>query len=117
MINFELNLDYKEKDSDELYRSQFLQFFKIEDYDEEQIKKVQGFVFTMIKDNSIFKKISNDVKKKYPQYDDPEYQDDFAYILLYPFENFDLFSNIIKKIFKNEDFQNDFIKLKENIQY
>ena len=46
MINLELNLDYKKSDDDEVYRDQFLQFFMIDEYNEEKIKNIQLFVFT-----------------------------------------------------------------------
>tara|TARA_B100001093_G_C26350883_1_gene810205 strand:+ start:297 stop:638 length:342 start_codon:yes stop_codon:yes gene_type:complete len=110
MISFELNLNYKETDNDDIYRDQFLKFFKIEDYDEERIKDVQTFVYTTLKDNNKFKQIINIIKTKYS-----EFSDEHAYMILYSFENFDLFSEIIKKLYKNTLDDSDFKSLEENI--
>lgn len=110
MISFELNLNYKQSDDDDVYRDQFLKFFKIEDYDEEKIKSVQTFVYTSLKENSKFQQVIEIIKKKYS-----EFSDEHAYMILYSFENFDLFSEIIKKLYKNELNDNDFKSLEENI--
>ena len=110
MIDFELNFDYKIKDSDDIYRDQFLKFFKLEDYDEEKIKRVQTFVYMSLINNNKFKEIINNIKKKYS-----EFSDEHAYMILYSFENFDIFSSIIKKIYKDELNDSDFKSLEENI--
>lgn len=110
MISFELNLNYKESDDDDVYREQFLKFFNIEEYDEEKIKRVQTFIYTSLKDNTKFKELINIIKTKYS-----EFADEHAYMILYSFENFDLFSEIIKKTYKNELNDSDFKNLEENI--
>ena len=80
MINFELKLDYKINDSDDLYREQFLNFFEIDDYDEKIITKKQDNIYEMLKDDTIFKEITVKLKNKH-SFD----KDDIAYIMLYSF--------------------------------
>lgn len=110
MISFDLNLNYKQSDDDDVYREQFLKFFMIEEYNEEKIKDVQLFVYNSLKNNTKFKEIIDIVKVKYS-----EFSDEHAYMILFSFENFDLFSEVIKKLYKNELTDDDFKCLEENI--
>lgn len=98
MINFELKLDYKINDSDDLYREQFLNFFEIDDYDEKIITKKQDNIYEMLKDDTIFKEITIKLKNKH-SFD----KDDIAYIMLYSFDYFDMFSDTIKVLISYQD--------------
>jgi len=110
MINLELILDYKKSDDDDIYREQFLKFFMIDEYNEEKIKNVQLFVFTHLKDNDKFKLIIEKIKEKYSQF-----SEEHAYMILYSFENFDIFSNIIKNVYNKTLSDDDFKELENNI--
>lgn len=110
MISFELNLNYKQSDDDDIYREQFLKFFMIKEYNEEKIKDVQTFVYNSLKNNIKFKEILDIVKVKYS-----DFSDEHSYMILYSFENFDLFSEVIKKVYTNELTDDDFKRLEENI--
>jgi|OM-RGC.v1.029073689 hypothetical protein len=110
MINLELNLDYKKSDDDEVYRDQFLQFFMIDEYNEEKIKNIQLFVFTHLKNNDKFKIVIDRIKEKYSQF-----SEEHAYMILYSFENFDIFSKIIKNVYNKTLSDDDFKELENNI--
>jgi len=98
MINFELKLDYKTSDDDDLYREQFLNFFKIDEYDSKIIMQKQDDIYKELKNDVIFKEIIVKLKSKH-SFD----SDDVAYTMLYSFDYLDIFSEIVKLLISYQE--------------
>ncbi len=109
MINFEIKFNYKEKDDDDEYRNQFLDFFLLDEFKDEIIKNKQEEIFKKLKKYEGFNKILTEIQKKYNYLNKEN-----AALILYSFENFDLFSELIKKVIGDIDILDDEWGLFEN---
>ena len=117
MIDFELKLDYKTSDNDELYRDQFLKFFILDTYHEKIIEKKQNRIYKELNDNDIFKDILIKLKDKHSLENE-----EMSYIMMYSFDYFDTFSEVIKVLIyykenkvSYESLKTELIKLKDKI--
>lgn len=81
---------------DDLYRSQFLQAFRLHVYDDQTIKNACYWVYDRIKSNALFKNII----QKSPFYDSSDLV--FSFMMLFNYETFDLIHRcIIEEIEKD----------------
>ena len=109
MINFEIKFDYKEKDDDDEYRNQFLDFFLLDEFKDEIIKNKQQEIYKLLKNHNGLNKILTKIQQKYTYLNKEN-----ACFILYSFENFDLFSEFIKKALKKINISEEEWTLFEN---
>lgn len=102
-INLDLELNYKKYDNDDYYRNQFLNIFKLEEYDSNVIETIQDIIYKDLKANKRFISILDNIEKKF-HYGNNE----INYLLLYSYDLLDVFYNIIKKYYQNTLIDNDF---------
>lgn len=111
IYNFDIQVNYIEKNDDEIYRKQLLQVFNLEEYNDSIIEKITK-VYNLIKENESFKKIINNVSNKHG-FNKQTHEDIF--IILFSYDYFETFHKVLCQLNENGSIDENIEKMFENL--